>query len=506
MGRFYHLPTYHLSLDGRSDWDLLSGGLRQTPLTRGQFSRALSKARRADYRGLVFPANSILHGDFEYFVDECLKNEVRPIYQVPASWLHRIWAEKHGFFEARQVGFEIVLDDIPGDTSLIEMLPSRFATHFTLPGLRSAPVWRKLKAIPYACYSDLHFYFPYHGDKKKLFKPSQVMDLFAEIRRINPEAVFRPPLGVDIHEPRIEKTQDLEPLLPPVFRRAPPDVPKISVVIPAFNNGRYLMNVLRHLENQNFDKDQYEVVVVDDGSEDDTSELVLAGAPAFKMPLTVLYYPRLKRREMGDAQFRAGLGRNLGVKWASGELLVFLDSDIIVPKNFLSQTWELHKTHDVVQWRRDYLTKAVDSFNMKYENVESQRDCFIPEDGYWHKFYTEAGRNGWPAVADHWKYVCTYALSLPRDQFKDLGWFRKTYCFYGFEDTDLGLRLRDRGAKFHFHDEAVYHLFHETGRSEYQNSNVLRQKLLKNTARIFFHNNLSPDIYRVFKYLLKDLF
>ncbi len=506
QGRFYYLPVFHQSLDQWQDWDQASGGLRDTPLTSAALNATIHKAKQGQYRAMVLPVNSILHPEFELLVQTIKSESLDVIYQITASWLHRIWARKQSFFEAQKINFEIILDDIPQNVDLLRHLANEFSTHFTLPGVRSAPVWQKLKKIPPFCYENLHCYFPYHGDKKKLFRPSQVMDLFEQIQRLNPKAQLRSPLGIDIFEPRIQKHQELEPLGQPVFRRVCPQDPLISVVIPAFNNGRYLMNVLRHLEVQDFDKSRFEVIVVDDGSEDETSELVLQASGTLNLALTVLYYPRLRRREMGDSQFRAGLGRNLGVKWASGELLVFLDSDIIVPRHFLSKTWELHQQHDVVQWRRDYLSKSVDSFEAEYERIEPQRDCFIPEDGYWHAFYSEAQDKTWPQVKDHWKYVCTYALSMSRQKFKDLGWFRKTYCFYGFEDTDLGLRLYHHQARFFFQNEAVYHLFHETGRSEYQNSNVLRQKLLKNTARIFFHNNLSPDIYRIFKYLLKDYF
>jgi GT2 family glycosyltransferase len=85
-----------------------------------------------------------------------------------------------------------------------------------------------------------------------------------------------------------------------------------------------------------------------------------------------------------------------------------------------------------------------------------------------------------------------------------VGWFRKTFCFYGLEDTDLGWRLAQADCQFYLEQTPVYHLFHENVRSEFFNSSYRRQKLLKTTAEIFFYNNLSPDIYRVFQYLLNS--
>jgi len=504
-GRFYHLPTHSESFGADSDWDLMSGGLRRTPINKNQFANSLDKARHGDYKAVVLPGNSALHPDFEHFVSESHRRDLQVIYQIPSPWLHRIWARHGDFFKTQPMAFEVILEDLPGDAAPLTQLQKEFPVHFTIPGVRGKPIWNKLRSIPYEYYEDLHFYFPYHGDKKKIFKPHQVTDLLSDVKKINPELSVRSPLGIDIFEPRIESLQDIEPLVQPVFRRTT-EKPKISVVIPAFNNGSYLANTLSHLDKQDLDKSMYEVVVVDDGSSDNTSELILQATQELTMPMTVMYYPRMKKREMGDSQFRAGLARNLGVKWASGELLVFLDSDIIVPPHFLRKTAELHETSSIVLWRRDYLNKDVNSTAVTYEGVQPERDCFIPEGGYWHNFYQQAQKDSWQSLPDFWKYTCTYALSLPAKVFKEAGWFRKTYCFYGFEDTDLGLRLADAGYSFHFHNEAVYHLFHETGRSEFKNSFFFRQRLLKNTARIFYHNNLSPEIYRVFKYLLKGFF
>ena len=91
-----------------------------------------------------------------------------------------------------------------------------------------------------------------------------------------------------------------------------------SVIIPTHNNSDKLKLVLRSLALQDFSS--YEVIVVDDGSSDDTKEI----AKDFRY----LYQE--------DKGFRAGPARNLGASKAKGKLLIFLDDDSVVPGDFIS--------------------------------------------------------------------------------------------------------------------------------------------------------------------------
>lgn len=507
QGRFYHLPILPTKLNEFALWEAISGGLSQKPLSKHEFSRSLQKAKEGYYSRVSFPCNSILHPEYENFVKLVVAADLVPMQQIPSTGLNRLWAEKRDFFENTPIAIELILEDIPSDLELVKEIAQRPAGfHATVPGIKGLPIWQQLDQWPSSYHEKTHFYFPYkaEGGRKNVFTPAQIMALQKEFIKKKRDHLLKPPLGVDLYEDRVDPARELEPNYKPVFQINQVESPKVSVVIPAYNNGHYLLNTLKHLEKQNLDKSKYEVVVVDDGSSDDTSELVLTAKDSFQMALTYIYFPRNAPRKMGDSQFRAGLARNLGVKYASGQLLAFLDSDIITPSHYLQKVIDLHQDWDVVQWRRDYLNKDVPSKEIEYVNVDRKAHCFIPEDGYWHKFYQNADDLGWSNLPDFWKYTCTYGLSLERDVFYNLGWFRKTYCFYGFEDTDLGWRLLNSGARFYFNNEPVYHLYHPTERSEYGNSFFLRQRLLKNTARIFFNNNLSPEIYQVFKMFLRE--
>ena len=163
-----------------------------------------------------------------------------------------------------------------------------------------------------------------------------------------------------------------------------------------------------------------------------------------------------------------------------------------------------HNALDVVQTERIFLKKNISNEQTEFSEVAMQKDTYVPEGGYWENFYRTTDHKDWNELAYCWKYVCTYGLSLKTKVFKDMGWFKKNYIFYGFEDTDLGYRLAKRGFRFYRSRLKCLHLFHETQRSEFSNSDYLRHQLLKKTAKIFFHNQLHPEIFEHFRSLVDD--
>jgi glycosyltransferase involved in cell wall biosynthesis len=97
---------------------------------------------------------------------------------------------------------------------------------------------------------------------------------------------------------------------------------KISVIIPAFNEEKFLGNCLLSLKEQDF-KD-FEIVVVDNNSTDKTVEI----AKKFGVIL-------VSEKNQGVA-----FARNKGAKIAKGDILAFTDADTILPKNWLSRIKE----------------------------------------------------------------------------------------------------------------------------------------------------------------------
>jgi glycosyltransferase involved in cell wall biosynthesis len=98
----------------------------------------------------------------------------------------------------------------------------------------------------------------------------------------------------------------------------------ISIVIPAYNEEDAIIDCLSSLDKQAHSN--FEVIIVDDGSTDNTPKLIKKYKPD-KYKLTII-----KQNHKGP-----GAGRNLGSNKAAGEILVFVDADMTFDKDFLKK-------------------------------------------------------------------------------------------------------------------------------------------------------------------------
>lgn len=98
----------------------------------------------------------------------------------------------------------------------------------------------------------------------------------------------------------------------------------VSIVIPTYNRKELLRKCLMSLANQTYPEDRFEVIVVDDGSTDGSH--MLTGEYA-----KILHIRYIRQQNMGPAT-----ARNAGAAAAKGEILGFLDDDVIADKCWLS--------------------------------------------------------------------------------------------------------------------------------------------------------------------------
>lgn len=129
-------------------------------------------------------------------------------------------------------------------------------------------------------------------------------------------------------------------------------MPKVSVIIPAYNAERNLQECLLSLQEQTF-KD-FEVIVVDDGSLDKTGDIASK-------------YARVVR---ADKNLGVGRARNLGAKEAKAEILAFTDADVVLPKGWLAKIIEDMRIHNVKCVGGGYSGSLGNSFMERFAYLE----------------------------------------------------------------------------------------------------------------------------------------
>lgn len=192
----------------------------------------------------------------------------------------------------------------------------------------------------------------------------------------------------------------------------PPDTtPALSVLIPVHNGGAHLPRCLDALSKS--DLQSYEVIVVDDGSTDDSADA--ARARGFEVI-------RLDTRR-GPAA-----ARNEGARRARGNILLFLDSDVLVRADTLARVEIFFKEHEGTAALFGSYDDSPDAtgFVSQYKNLA-------------HHFIHQRSR----ADAETFWAGCG---AVRREAFAVAGGFDETkYTRPSIEDIELGRRLRRRG-------------------------------------------------------------
>jgi GT2 family glycosyltransferase len=193
---------------------------------------------------------------------------------------------------------------------------------------------------------------------------------------------------------------------------------RISVVIATRDRASYLERALESFDRQ-IAAPSFEVVVVDNGSTDDTRTVSTRWAERKGFPVRYLFVAQPNRAK----------ARNHGVAIADGYLVLFCDDDVVVPPGFLAAHEAAHaKTGLVV--------------NGPIVNVPSYEDRPKP---------TVANYSG--------AFLCTCNGSFPKHVFEEIGGFDEGFDLYGWEDSELGLRLREAGLHRRFAwDAYLWHI------------------------------------------------
>jgi glycosyltransferase involved in cell wall biosynthesis len=193
---------------------------------------------------------------------------------------------------------------------------------------------------------------------------------------------------------------------------------RATIQLCTYNRAHLLGRVLDACFEQTVADDAYEVVLVDDGSRDDTARVIAAAAE------------RATCRFVTIAQPNAGLARarNAGIARASGERIIFIDDDVLPTPAFVAEHLRSHERSPGAVVRGAVI------------NTESFERLPTPT---------------WSLANYSANWFWTTNVSAPLAAVRAAGNFTEAFREYGWEDIELGLRLRARGVRGVFNRFAV---------------------------------------------------
>lgn len=245
---------------------------------------------------------------------------------------------------------------------------------------------------------------------------------------------------------------------------------KASVIIPAYNSCERLYYNLVSLNYQNYPKNDFEVIVVDDCSDDNTFKMASNFNAKYKLTT-------LKLEEHRGRSYT----RNVGILKAEGEIIIFHDSDMIAAKDYIENHIIEHKNSNTVvcgaNWKRiySYYYKNFNGFVKK--NFDNKKSKLSPKfsyidkqplitvnqiiDGSFINYSFELTFRETPLsniVKQYgenldgynfpWRFFITDNCSVYKQNLIDAEMFDEKIVTWGCEDLDLGYRLYRQGCKF----------------------------------------------------------
>jgi len=208
---------------------------------------------------------------------------------------------------------------------------------------------------------------------------------------------------------------------------------RATLVIPTYNRARYLERALHALEAQDA-SGRFDVIVVDDGSADDTGAVL---SRPWALQLTAL-----RQENAGPAA-----ARNAAIRSATGEVVVFVDDDVIAAPDLVRRHLEAQAEGPAVVIGRIAMPEGRrQPAWAEWEGRSLQRQYDLMTRGV----FTPTPRQFYTANA-----------SVPREAALRAGLFDP--AFRRAEDVEFAYRLADFGLPFRFEPEAV--VVHDTPRS-----------------------------------------
>lgn len=230
----------------------------------------------------------------------------------------------------------------------------------------------------------------------------------------------------------------------------------VSVVVPTFNRAQLLSSTLESLRLQRIDDGlRFEVIVCDDGSSDNTREII--DRYAGQVDLRYAWQP--------DRGHRVAAARNMGIALAQYSVTAMIDCGALASPSFVQQHYLLHQPfvleHEALPvavigntrgYRLDLDDSSAGAQVIRHSSVDIALELAAADPRYEDDRMQDAARIKFGDLS--WRQFWTTNVSVPTSVIRSIGGFDATFEGWGGEDIELGFRLGQHGAQFVWSEEA----------------------------------------------------
>jgi glycosyltransferase involved in cell wall biosynthesis len=263
-----------------------------------------------------------------------------------------------------------------------------------------------------------------------------------------------------------------------------PHIPKLSIVVATYRRPDHLANLLKALREQTASPADFEIIVVDNENQPN---------PQVQALCTSTQYPQLALRYIHHAQVGSSSARNRGLQEAHGEMVAFLDDDILPPPGWITQVFKTRANSQAEifggPYTPFYTSPPPRWFRDKYAGLN------FGNRAHWlaRKKYLSAGNTIWS-----------------RTLVLDLGGFSEDYGGVGNkkrygEDSELCQRAYEKGFGI-WYDSSLslrHHCTAERMSVRWQMASIIRHSQMK--ARLVLRETRTTDTRPVFWKILSIL-
>jgi glycosyltransferase involved in cell wall biosynthesis len=215
-----------------------------------------------------------------------------------------------------------------------------------------------------------------------------------------------------------------------------PGNPRISILLPTFRRPDALKRTLLSLENQSTDKKDYEVIVVDDGSGDETESFLCRFAAMTK--LSFMY--QVLKKNGGPAR-----ARNFGLSRCRGDVVLIIGDDIEAEPDLVAKHIGFHEENpDDVSALLGFVgfPEALQPTSFMRWLASGGRKYFFN--------YQDIPTGGCASPLNFY----TSNVSVKAVLLNKSGWFDESFAYASHEDLELGFRLAEQGMRLYYDSTA----------------------------------------------------